>query len=427
MANTQTFYGWKLVAIFFLIYFLNASFPFYGGTVINAFMSESMGLDRSQLGMGFGLYVLCLGISGPLAGFLVGKFGVRKVLVSGSVLIAIGSLLMSFVASSYLHYLLIFGVLLGLAAPLGSMLPIQAGITYWFRRRKALALSIVLCASGIGALIAAPAVTRIVLALDGNWNAAWLLVAAASAIATLVAVLGVKDKPEELDQFPDGIDPQAAAGGEEEGHGSRVHQTSDPWTLSMALKTPTFWLIALASMAFAAPFNLGVAHGVVHFLDAGFSEELAGFSVGLVVMWSIVGRLLGGYLGDRIDLRFIWGVALLLVAMGMFAMQQASSVAAIHLYAISMGVGFGAAYVCLVTMIGNYYGAAAFGPVTGIMSVFISLSGALSPYLGGLVYDQLGSYSQAFATLILCALAGVLAIVAARPPVFAGEGEVVPS
>lgn len=414
--SSPSFYGWKLVAVFFFIYFLNASFPYYGGTVINAFMAEELGLDRSALGLGFSTYVIAVGLSGPLIGMLVNKVGIRVSLTIGGLLITTGALLMSFVTATTWHYVLFFGVIIGVGGSIGSIYPVQTGITLWFRRRKSLAMAIVLCSSGFGALVAAPTVNRIIQSPNASWNEAWWLIAATGLIATVLTLVGVRDKPEDLGQHPDGIDPASIDESEQLTSKSLVFQTTDPWTMSQAIRTPVFWLLSGATLGFLAPFNLAISHGLVHLRDSGLGDELASLSVGIVVMSSIAGRLLAGFLGDKIEPRFIWAVGLMLLGAGVYCLSIAASAMTVYAYAILLGLGFGAAYLSMATLIGNYFGAAAFAPTLGVLGMGANLLGALSPILGGRVFDQLGSYAPAFSAVIAVAIvASVMALVAVPP------------
>ena len=415
--QNQTFYGWKLVAVFFFIYLLNGSFPYYGGTVINTFMAKSLELDRSALGLGFAVFSLFLGLTGPVVGILVNRIGVRNTLTAGCAIIIFGSLLMAFVTSQTWHYVLFFGVTCSVGAAMGSLYPLQAGVTYWFRRQKALALAIVLSAAGVGALIAAPLVSYVIMLMEGNWQAAWFVVAAAAVISAITVLIGVKDKPEDLGQFPDGIDPNSdQADAEESAVGNRVHHTKEVWTLQEALRTRSFWLMVIAGICFSAPFTMCVAHGVIHLTDLGFDASIASTSIGLVVMASIVGRLLGGALGNRIELRYLWAISLVVTAVGVFFLASASSTIQIYLYAACVGAGFGTAYVCMSTMIGNYYGPEAFPPILGVLGIMISVLGALAPLLAGVAYDTLGAYTIAFNSAIAIAMIGSAAIFLAAPP-----------
>ena len=164
----QDFYGWKLVAALFAIYLLNTAFPYYGGTVLNAYMAEDLGLSRSALGLGFSVFVIAIGVTSPIVGLLVNTLGIRATLFLGSLLLTAGSLAMALIVSQAWHYYVIFGALCGLGFSVGGVIPVQSGVTYWFRRKKPLAMSIVLCAAGLGSLISILVLNRVVSSLDNH-------------------------------------------------------------------------------------------------------------------------------------------------------------------------------------------------------------------------------------------------------------------
>lgn len=411
------FYGWKLVVVLFVVYFFNSSFPYYGGVVINSFMSTEMGLDRSTLGLGFSIFNVAFGLTSPLVGTLVAWSGARRTLLYGCAVITAGSLLMAFAVTSAWHYVVYFGVIIGAGVSLSGVIPIQTSLTYWFKRRKATAMAIVMSASGIGALISAPLLASAI-DISGNWRMGWVVVAITAIISAVFVAFGAIDKPENICQHPDGIDDLirvADSSGIEPA--TSVYQTSCNWTVSEAIKKPSWWLLALGTFAFLVPFYIAMGHGMVHLLDLGHGKELASFSIGLVLVWSIAGRLLGGWLGDFIEPRFIWTFALAMMFIGIFLLRNASSPNMIYAYAATLGFGMGASYVCMITLIGNYFGARAYAQITGLILSIATVMAASSPILAGLVYDRTGSYGPAFYATMGIVLLGALLMPFAKPPV----------
>jgi MFS family permease len=418
------FYGWKLVAVFFLIYFINGAFPYYGGTVINTYMAQEMLFDRSTLGLGFSVFVLSLGLASPVLGLMVNRVGVSHTLTAGSLLLCVAAALMALAVSLPWHYIVIFGVLMGVGVGMGAIIPVSTGVTLWFRRRKALAMSLVLCASGCGALVAAPTLHTLISSLDGDWRSGWILVAIACCIAAIASFFLVHNKPEDLGQYVDGVSPADISAAEQGvSRADIVHQTDHQWTVREAFATRSLWLIILASIAFTLPFNMSVAHGVIHLRDVGIPDGTASLSIGLVVMFSIVGRIASGLLGDKVELRYIWFISLLATACGSTTLFYATSNWHVYIYAATTGIGFGAAFVCLTSILGNYFGTDSFAPIFGLLSTVTNIFGATSPLLAGLVYDSTGSYSLAFIGSIGLALSGALIILGAAPPIHGTERE----
>ena len=104
MTSERGFYVWKLVFILWLLDFLNMGFPLYGGAVINTYMLKEIPMSRSMFGMGFTLLNIFVGIPSILVAASIVRWGVRKTFGIGSMLILIGALWLSLIASRPWHY-----------------------------------------------------------------------------------------------------------------------------------------------------------------------------------------------------------------------------------------------------------------------------------------------------------------------------------
>jgi MFS family permease len=418
------FYGWILIGVFFCIYFLNSTFPYYGASVINSYMAKALALDRTILGLGFSIFTVSLALSSPIVSLSVNRIGTRWTLLAGCILIMIGALLMSVVVTASWHYLIVFGIIVGTGVSMGGVIPIQSGVTFWFKKRKALAMSIVLSAAGIGGIVAAPLLNKVISTSGNNWKLGWVVVAATATLSAAISVIAVRNKPEEMGQFPDGLpsdnnytNPSAA----DLSIQGQIYQSTRSWRVADALKTKSLWLIILASIAFLMPYITCVAHGVAHLQSSGYPQSLSALSVGLLVFFSIIGRIIGGVFGDRIEPRIIWSVALCFVVTGMSILGRSATLGpvSIYLYAFFMGTGMGAAYVCMATIIGNYFGAQAFASIMGTIFPIIFLAAAMGPFLAGFFYDRQGSYDNAFNGLTALAFIGAIMVLIAKPPLTA--------
>jgi MFS family permease len=410
------FYGWTLVCLIFIVYLINNTFPYYGASVINTYMAKSLEFSKSILGLGFSIFTITLALSSPLVGYCVTKFGARLTLTLGGLIIMLGSMLMASTVTSAWLFILVFGIVVALGVNLGGPIPAQTLVTYWFKKRKAIAMSIVLSAAGIGAIIATPLMSKVI-SFSHNWKAGWILVLVIVPISTLTAAIGVRNKPGDLGQLQDGISFKEK--NSDLSKAGTVYQTSDSWVLKDAIKTKALWIISFASIAFLCVFVTCVAHSLVHLQALGCPENISAFSLGLMVLFSIIGRLLAGGFGDRIEPRIIWSIALCFSAAGMLFLMNYSSLgnASIYLYAFCIGVGFGGAYVSQATLVGNYYGAQSFASIQGTIFPIMFLIAAAAPYIAGLVYDLQGTYNPAFIGIMILAIAGAFAIFFVKPPI----------
>lgn len=414
--NSRTFYGWKLVAVFFIVYFLNGTFPYYGGVVINSFMSADMKMERSTLGLGFSIYTVSYGLSTPLVGSLVTAIGTRKTLLYGCVVLTIGALLMAFAVSQAWHYYLYFGIIIGVGVSMSGVVPILSSLTVWFRLRKATATAIVMSASGMSALVSVP-LLAIIITYSGNWRFGWVAVAITVIITAFVVAFGAVDTPSAIGQHPDGIDPHTSVtDATSKNHATRIYQSTESWTVSETFQSRSWWLLVLGSFAFLVPFNISMGHGVVHLLDLGHSKEIASFSISLIALFSIGGRLLGGWLGDRVEARLIWSAALMVMLAGTFSLKNASTIMMVYTYAAMLGVGMGASLVCMITLTANYFGIDNYPKIMGWLLSISTVLAAISPILAGVAYDRFSSYETAFNGAMSITFLGASLMLFATPP-----------
>jgi MFS family permease len=408
------FYGWKLLAAFWVILFINLAFPAYGSSVINAFMVNDLSLDRRTLGLMVSVYMLMSGLPGPLVAMYVNRFGVRATLVTGSAILLSGALGMATFVDSGIEAIVVFGVLVGFGVLSGGALAAQTGTAFWFVRRRALAISIILSAGGIGGFVAARALNAIISRFDGNWRAGWWLIAAMALVSLLVAATFVREKPEDLGQLPDGGDADSASGGRQAS--SRVHITKEDFTFGEALRTPALWVLLFGSVGMSGGFTQAMAHAIVHLQDLGNSADVAAKSFSILVVSTLIGKLMLGIFGDRIDPRYLWAIAVGFFGIGMLVLIDATTTLRLNIYSVCIGFGFGGSLVCMMTVMSNYFGSKAYASIIGITLAVQTTVGAAASFVAGDLYERLGSYTLAFfGTAILC-FAGSLALVLIRPP-----------
>ena len=147
----QVFYGWRLLGAFWIIAVINLAFPAYGSAVLNAAMATELGFDRQALGTMVAVYLAMSGLPGPLVAVSVNRVGVRWTLVIGSAFLVAGSVMLATFADTVLLAIVAFGLLVGVGVATGAIIAAQAGVARWFLRRRALALSLLYSAGGIGA------------------------------------------------------------------------------------------------------------------------------------------------------------------------------------------------------------------------------------------------------------------------------------
>lgn len=420
MTRQSHFYGWKLLAIFWIILFANFAFPLYGASIVNSYMAIALHWNRTQLGVASSIYQLMIGVPAPLVAWCIAKRGVRFTSALGCAVVVAGALLMSFLVRTRVQVDLVYGVMIGLGAMTGGVLVAQTGINRWFNRHKGLAITLVHTGGTFGGFAAARILDKVIRTFGGNWRAGWWLIAGLSTICTILAVAFVREWPADLGQFPDGEQPDSsvtpsAAEAVSRAPGRGVYKTAEEWTLGEALRTPALWLYIVSLLGFSAGYPLYLAHGVLHLRDLGYSPAAAASSISIMLLSALFGTLLFAGIADRVEPRLAWAIGSIVFAMGMLLALHASGSWGLYLYAILLGSSFGAMFSAMMVLPANYYGVKAYPGVISLAMVIGTSAGAAGGVIAGAVFDRFGSYTPVFYCVAALSLLAALILFLMKP------------
>ena len=412
MSGKPPFYGWKLVAVLFALDFLNMGFPFFGGAVIHTYMLKQIAMNRSTYGLGFTLLNLFIGVPSIVVAAVILKWGVKTAFAMGSALILLGSLSLSLVASKPWHYLVAFGVVIATGISFSTIVPITTVAARWFNRYRGRAMAIPLSASGFAGFLGAPLINKLLAANGGNWRQAWLVVAAIAVASGVVALLFVKERPEDLGQAVDGATHEAGASMES------ANIATHPWTQAEAYRTRSYWMVFIGGIACQFPYFFFVAHWILHLRSVDISSATAAWALGFLTMGGIGGRLIGGVLMDKITARyaFMMGLGCYLAGSVLAIEVRLNPLPMAFAAAILYGVAFGWTFVCLNAITARFYGPSAYPKLNGMMLLLTGIACSPAGIVGGAVFDKLGSYTAAFALNAVLAVIGIFALSFATTP-----------
>jgi MFS family permease len=143
-----------------------------------------------------------------------------------------------------------------------------------------------------------------------------------------------------------------------------------------------------------------------------FTSQQAAFFYGFAVGFSILGRLLFGWLGDRASPALLLAISLLLLAIGpailelVFLRLGLREVELLWLYAVPFGTGIGANAVIMPVLVGRCFGELEFSRIMGLLMGGFAIGIIAGIPVSGWVYDTTGSYER---VLIGCAVGLLLA------------------
>ena len=184
-------------------------------------------------------------------------------------------------------------------------------------------------------------------------------------------------------------------------------------TVRQALKSPTFWRISVAFLIHVTVLSTTVIHIMPYLENIGVDRYRASLVAMAMPLISISGRLGFGWLGDKMDRRRVALISFVLMGLGMLFFDLAAS-AGIWLllpFLLLFGIGYGGSNISRATLGRIYFGRSNIGLILGLTVGISRLGGIIGPYLGGWMYDRLGSYQGIwyfFAGLLVIAIISVL-------------------
>jgi sugar phosphate permease len=145
-------------------------------------------------------------------------------------------------------------------------------------------------------------------------------------------------------------------------------------------------------------------------IDLKYSQADAANIMSIVLGSSIIGRLLMGWLADRMQKKFVMILIYSLVAVSIPLLYFASSPEVLYVFAFIFGVALGGDYMIIPLMAAELFGIKVMGRVMGLVITADGLAEAFAPMLAGWLRDRSGSYANGFAALIVLAMIGTIAI-----------------
>ena len=417
--SKDAFYGWKLIAVLFVLDFLNMGLPLFGGAVINTYMLKQIPMDHSIYGLGFTLLNLFVGMSSVIVAASILKWNAKTSFIIGSALTSLGALWLSFFVSKPWHYLAGFGVVIATGISFSTIIPITTVVARWFKRYRGKAMAIPLSASGVAGFAGVPFINWILSKNGGDWRQAWMVMAGIALISALIALLLVKERPDDLGQIVDGIPVEVASN---VNFVSSTPGVEHNWLPGEAYRTRSYWMILIAGIACQFPYFFFVAHWLLHLREARIDASIAAWAMGFFTMGGILGRLIGGAFMDKITSRFAFMMGLCCYFAGsILAIEvHGNSMPVVFSAGIFYGMGFGWTFVCLNAITAHYYGAAIFPKLNGMMLLLSGIACSPAGFIGGKIFDLFGSYTIAFELNIVLAAIGIFSLTFAAPPQFPG-------
>jgi sugar phosphate permease len=408
------FYGWVIVAVSFVAliisYAVRYNFPLFYVAILQDF-----GWTREATALAFSINLIVYGLSIPLAGTLVDRFGIRRLVSIGAVILGL-----SLIAYSQIHTIpgLYFVLALaGIGGAATGFVPHITLVSNWFSRKRGLAIGIV-NAGILCNMLLAPAIQYLISSL--GWRAA-ILVLAGCAIFLLgpLAAIFHRTRPGDKGLHVDGLAdvPSNEKNGRTMSHLNEKEPASSDLSLLEALGTYRFWSLSIMCLFMGFYLYILVVHQVAYLTDAGYTKVFAAQVVSIFGILAVTGSLCT-FISDRMGRERTFIVSSVLASIGLVALtiaQDPTFAWVVVIYAVTYGFSFGISTGLLASAAADLFQGKNFGVISGtVMSCFL-VGGAVGPWLAGRIFDKTGSYNLLFPLMYMAIGASLIFIWVAAP------------
>lgn len=409
------FYGWVIVAVAFVTMGLGVNARTAFSLLFPPILDE-FGWDRADTAGAFSFGFLVSAALGPFMGRAMERFGPVPVMQTGVLASGLGLLLAS-QASSLWQFYLSLGLLVGFGSVCLGYTGHGLFLPAWFSRKRGLALSLAFAGVGAGSVALLPLMQHLI-AKDG-----WRWTCAVFGVLILVVLLPlnflVRRRPSDLGLQADGDSAASVAAARARGDNIvDAAWTNTEWTLSLAIRTPRFWWIALGYSCGLYSWYAVQVHQTRYLLEVGFDPITAGWALGFVSLAGIPGQIGLGWLSDRIGREIVWAigctgfVVCYLTLLGLSALPGPLLLALMVLAQGAVGYGITAVFGAIPA---DVFESPHYGPIFGTLSLTAITGGALGPWVTGAIHDATGSYAPAFWLAIVVTVVSAVAIWRASP------------
>ena len=424
----QVYYGWWIVFASMIVLAFGAGIYWLGFGVFFLPLANEFATNRTALSGVISITQLEGGLLGPVGGYLVDRFGPRRIMLFGVTIMGIGFIWMSLVQSLVMFYV-VYLLFISVGMSLGVRVPALVAPTNWFVKKRGIALGIATSGVGLGGILV-PLLAWLIISLG------WRPTAAIAGILILVVGLPLaavmRHRPEQYGLLPDGrtITPspepqQPESQGGEETPASDESDAEATYSIGEALRTPVFWLLCVVFGLRQLIIGAIGLHQVPFLIGIGINPQMAATVLGMTAVTSILGRLGFGWLADRIPKRFVMAITIGLAAAGSLILAYVTVWWQLIFFVLIYGIGWGGGATTMSIIRAEYFGRKAFGTISGMMD-FVQMFGlVLGPVFAGFVYDVTESYYLAFMVFAVSGAMGALIMVFLRPPQQAIAGSTV--
>ncbi len=394
------YYGWIIVAIALI------SMGFWLGirnsfSVFYVALLEDFPWSRADSAGVQSMALISYTALAPLVGGLIDRFGPRRVIVPGILVLTLG-LALSATTNTLTQFYFFYGVIMGGGITCVGIVSYSAILSHWFEKKRGLASGIAVSGMGLGTFVLVPVSQRFI--SMWGWRMTFIAIGALTLIILLpLNGLFLRHKPEEVDQYIDGICGKELIDKPSSEATEKTALQSD-WTPGKALLSPNFW--ALMAFCFFSIIGIYVilVHNVRFLVDQGIDKMTAALIFAVVGGISSVFRIFWGWLSDRVgrEITFTMGMICACIGVGfLILIERTGARGFIYAFALFFGIGWGVSAPMFMSTAADLFKGRIFGLIYGLVEGGIGVAGAFGAWMAGFIFDKYQSYQWAFILTII--------------------------
>jgi MFS family permease len=398
------YYGWFVVGLCFLTTLTSAGVRSSPSVLIHPLEGE-FGWSRTLIASALSMNLLLFGIAAPISGFLIDRYGPRRVML-GSLLLLIAGVSGTIFMTQFWQFFLVWGIIVGLGAGgVGSVLTATVG-NRWFVAKRGLALGILGSASSTGQIIFLPFFMAMI--AYAGWRMGSMTLIVVAMILLPLIYLFMRDDPSAVGLEPYGAnDPNAAASG-----GATALRAMSAKNATITAKEvlghPTFWLLCGSFFVCGGTANgLIGTHLIPHEIEMGIPEVAAASILGIMGALNMVGTIFSGWMVDRVQPQRWLALVYALRGVSLLLLPFLKDFNGLVLFAVIYGLDWFATVPPSMAITADTFGRQNVGKVYGWIFMSHQIGAALMASAAAAMRDYLGEYNTAFLT------AGFIAMIAA--------------
>lgn len=384
------FYGWYIVGASLFILLYVGGVVHFGFTAVFEPIVEDMRWSYAQISLASSLRGLEMGLLAPLVGFLVDRWGPRKLSFVGGIITCLGLLLLSRVNSLAMFYGAFALIAIGMSLCSGNVL--ITSVANWFKKKAGIAMGFVTSGFGFGGLLV-PVVTILIDKL--KWRMAMLTVGLGMLVTVLPLSLLIRHRPEQYGYQPDG---EVTSDTETIRIQNISPGTETNITARQALKSRAFWHLALASMCHSFVLGAVVTHLMPYLSSLDIARSTSSIVALVLPVASVIGRLGSGWVSDRFGRKQVFTASFILLTVGvfLFGFVDFERMWLLVPFVITLSLGWGGSVTTRITLLREHFGRGSFGTIFGFTSGVMMIGHITGAPLAGWIFDTWKSYRAAW-------------------------------